>query len=78
MLVGINGERCILPTETKSKYEVNIRIEGIIKGVRQIQDRGRVQIPKVVRDKLNLKVGDDVYWVENPDGKMYITKAVKL
>lgn len=61
-----------------SKYDVSAKVEGTIIGVRQVQDRGRIQIPKPIRVKLELKDGDSVYWVEGYDKKFFITKAVKL
>lgn len=61
-----------------SKYDVIPGIQGVIKGVRKIQDRGRIQIPKYVRTTLNLMEGDNIYWVEGLDGRFYICKAVKL
>jgi len=61
----------------KSKYVIESKIEGTILGVRQVQDKGRIQIPKTVRDKLNLRDGDSVYWVEG-EGIIYIIKALKI
>lgn len=63
----------------KGKYVVNVKekIKGKILGVRQIQDRGRVQIPKVVREKLHLREGDNVYWIEGTE-YIYLIKAVEL
>ncbi len=60
------------------KYKVTMEVKGIIIGVRQVQDRGRIQIPKRIRDEMNLKDGDSVYWIKSPDGKYYIVKAVEL
>lgn len=60
------------------KYKVTVEIKGKIVGVRQIQDRGRVQIPKTVRKILNLKDGDSVYWIDGGDGKIYIVKQVEM
>jgi len=51
---------------------------GTIVGVRQVQNRGRVQIPKKIREALELNDGDMVYWVRSPDGKFYITKAAEI
>lgn len=63
--------------EIQTKYQVTTKIEGTIIGVRQVQNRGRVQIPKIVRDKLRLKDGDAVYWVDD-GSKFYIAKAVAI
>lgn len=60
------------------KYSASPNIKGKILGVRTIQDRGRVQIPKSARTKLRVKDGDDVYWVEGLDGKIYIAKGVAI
>jgi len=59
-------------------YEVVPEIKGRIVGVRRVQDRGRVQIPKEVRDVLKIEDGDDLYWVRGLDGRFYIAKAVEL
>jgi len=60
------------------RYTVTADIKGEIMGVRKIQDRGRLQIPKKVRDLIGLKDGDSVYWIQGLDGRFYIAKAVKL
>jgi AbrB family looped-hinge helix DNA binding protein len=75
MVIGIFGKVWLLP---ESKYEVSAKIDGTIIGVRQVQDRGRIQIPKVIRDKLSLKDGDKIYWVQGLDETFSIVKAVKL
>ncbi len=59
-------------------YEVSHEIKGEILAVRKIQDRGRVQIPKFVRDELKIKTGDNVFWVRHINGQIYITKVVKF
>jgi AbrB family looped-hinge helix DNA binding protein len=61
-----------------STYPVSTQIKGTILGVRTVQNRGRVQIPKVVRNKLQISDGDNVYWIEDLDGKICIAKAVEL
>jgi len=66
------------PSPVQPKYKVTSEVIGTIVAVRQVQDRGRIQIPKVVREALNLKDGDSVYWVHGPDGKFYIAKAGEL
>jgi len=58
-----------------AKYRVALEVKGKILGVRTVQDRGRVQIPKKVREELNIKDGDSVYWIKY-DEKMYVMKAV--
>lgn len=60
------------------RYTVTADIKGEIMGVRTIQDRGRLQIPKKVRDLIGLKDGDSVYWIHGLDGRFYISKAVEL
>jgi AbrB family looped-hinge helix DNA binding protein len=75
MVIGTFGKVWLLP---ESKYEVTAKIDGTIMGVRQVQDRGRIQIPKKIRDKMNLKDGDSIYWVQGIDETYSIVKAVKL
>jgi len=67
--LGINPERRYLVTE---------KIKGVIVGVRKVQDRGRVQIPKTIREKMRLKDGDSVYWLIDPEGKYFIVKAGEI
>ena len=62
------------PTST---YLVITEVKGLILGVRKMQNRGRVQIPKKVREKLKMKEGDSVYWVEH-ENMICVTKAVKI
>lgn len=59
-------------------YAVTVEIKGTIMGVRKIQDRGRIQIPKEVREEIGLNEGDGVYWVKHPDGRFYIVRAMDL
>ena len=62
----------------KSKYPVVSDIKGgTIIAVRTVQDRGRVQIPKKIRDKLGLEDGNQVYWVEIR-GCFHLAKAKKI
>jgi len=61
-----------------SKYAVIPEIKGTILGVTHVQPRGRIQIPKSVRDKLGVKERDPVYWIECPDGRITIIKAVEI
>jgi len=72
LLIGIVWK---MPTY---RYKVRQEIKGRIIGVRQVQDRGRIQIPKDIRRKLDLKDGDKVYWVYSPDGRFYIVKAMEI
>ena len=60
------------------RYTITPDITGEIMGVRTVQDRGRLQIPKKVRDLIGLEDGDSVYWVQGLDGRFYIAKAVEL
>jgi len=60
------------------RYTITTDITGEIMGVRTVQDRGRLQIPKKVRDLIGLEDGDSVYWVQGLDGRFYIAKAVEL
>ena len=62
----------------KEKYIVTSDIKGKILGVRSIENRGRVQVPKKVRDIIGLEDGDSVYWIQGLDGRLYIAKAVEL
>jgi len=67
--MGIRPER---------RYRVTKKIEGKIIAVRKVQDRGRVQIPSDIRKMMNLRDGDDVYWIHGPNGRFYVVKAVEL
>ena len=58
-------------------YELNVEVKGKILAVRKIQDRGRIQIPRSIRDKLRLHEGESVYWVEL-NNRYYIAKAVNI
>ena len=60
------------------RYTITADIKGEIMGVRTVQDRGRLQIPKKVRDLIGLEDGDSVYWVQGLDGRFYIAKAVEF
>jgi len=59
-------------------YEISQQLKGKVLGVRKVQNRGRVQIPKLVKEGLQLKDGDSVYWVRNHEGKYYILKATEI
>jgi len=60
------------------RYTVTPDIKGEIIGVRKVQDRGRLQVPKEIRDLLGLEDGDSVYWLRGLDGRFYIARAVEL
>ncbi len=62
----------------KKEYSITSDITGEILGVRTVQNRGRIQIPKKIRDSIDLKDGDNVYWLRGLDGRFYIAKAVEL
>jgi len=62
----------------KNRYTVMPDIKGEIIGVRKIQDRGRLQVPKEIRDSIGLEEGDSVYWLRGLDGRFYIAKSVEL
>ena len=64
-----------MPTQ---RYTITADIKGEIIGVRTIQDRGRLQIPKKIRDIIRLEDGDSVYWIQGLDGRFYIAKAFEL
>lgn len=53
-------------------------VKGTILGVRQLQDRGRLQVPKEVRKYLDLEEGEDVYWIKGTDGRIYVMKATEI
>lgn len=61
-----------------SKYQISQKVEGEIVGVRDLQNRGRIQVPVEIRRDLNLKDGDHVYWIRTKDGKYCISKAVAI
>ena len=60
------------------RYTITTEIKGEIMGVRAIQDRGRIQIPKKVREMLGLNDGDRVYWIHGLDGRICIAKACEI
>ncbi len=62
----------------RKEYSITSNITGEILGVRTVQNRGRIQIPKVIRDLIGLEDGDNVYWIQGLDGRFYIAKAVEL
>jgi bifunctional DNA-binding transcriptional regulator/antitoxin component of YhaV-PrlF toxin-antitoxin module len=63
--------------KVESKYKVNVDVKGTILGVRQVTNRGRVQIPRIVKRKLKINDKDNVYWIEL-DGRIYLMKAVDI
>lgn len=58
-------------------YEIVEELKGTIVGVRKVQDKGRIQIPKKIREEMGLSDGDAVYWVSR-DGRYYIARAKAL
>jgi len=62
----------------KEKYLVTSDIKGEILGVRTLQNRGRIQVPKKVRDIIGIEDGDSIYWIQGLDGRLYIAKSVEL
>ena len=61
-----------------TKYQITEKIEGEILGVRQVQDHGRIQVPKIIRDILQLNDGDNAYWIKDKEGKIVLRKAGKI
>jgi len=55
-----------------------ITIKGTIVGVRKIENCGRIQVPKTIRDTLNFDTGDRICWIRGLDGRVYIAKAVEF
>jgi len=44
----------------------------------RLDDRGRIYIPKVVRERLQIKLGERIYIkIENDHFAVYTTKAIK-
>jgi len=54
-----------------------VAIDRVILAVRKIHGRGRVQLPKEVRQTLFLQDGDYVYFVQEGD-RIFIEKSPKL
>jgi AbrB family looped-hinge helix DNA binding protein len=61
-----------------TKYQPTDKIIGEILGVRVVQNHGRIQLPKTVREKLLIKDGDKAYWIEDTDGRITLRKVSKL
>ena len=59
------------------RYTITTDLKGEIMGVRIVQDRGRIQIPKKIREILGLNDGDSIYWVQL-DGRFYINQATEI
>ncbi len=53
-------------------------VKGTIMGVRQLQDRGRLQVPKNVRKHLGLVDGDDIYWIKGLDDRIHVMKVTEI
>jgi len=52
--------------------------DRVVVGVRRVHGKGRVTIPKEVREALGLKDGDLVYFVRDAYGAVSIEKAPPL
>jgi len=63
--------------KVESKYYTDTEVKGRILGVRKVANRGRVQIPRAVKDILKIEDGDKVYWVEWGE-RIYVVKAVSI
>jgi len=64
---------------SRGKYTIEQPgVKGTILGVRQLQDRGRLQVPKEVREDLSLVEGNFVYWIKGSDGRIYVMKATEI
>jgi len=64
---------------SRGKYTIEQPgVKGTILGVRQLQDRGRLQVPKEVRKELGIMEGDDIYWLKGTDGRIYVMKATEI
>ncbi len=74
-VVGKVGRSGKMPSDKRKAFGVLPDIKGEIVGVRDVQDRGRIQIPKKVKKDLGLEAGDSVYWVRGYDGRYYVVKA---
>jgi len=59
---------------TTGKHDV----KGTILGVRHLRDRGRLQVPKKVREELDIIDGDEVYWIKGTDDRIYVMKATEI
>lgn len=51
---------------------------GIILGTVKVHGRGRIQIPKRVRELLKVKDNDLIYLVEGNDGRIFLMKVPQL
>lgn len=58
------------------KYQVTN--QNTIIAVRQVQNRGRVQIPPEILENLQIRYGDKIFWIRTLDGKYAIIKSVKI
>jgi len=50
----------------------------IILATRKVHGRGRVQIPKIVRDILKIEDGDLIYFVQDEKMRIFIERAPRL
>ncbi|RLF14482.1 MAG: AbrB/MazE/SpoVT family DNA-binding domain-containing protein [Thermoprotei archaeon] len=49
-------------------------MNGKVLGAARVTGKGQVQVPKAVRERFNLKVGDLVLFIEE-DGKLVLRKG---
>ncbi len=49
--------------------------ERVILSTNKVYGRGRVQVPKRVRDILNVVDGDFIYFIQNEHGEILMEKA---
>ena len=52
--------------------------ERVILAVAKVHGKGRVQIPKQVREALKIEDGGRVYFIQDELGRIYIEKAPTL
>lgn len=65
-----------MPEKPVVKYIVSG--DDVIIGVRTLQAKGRVQVPKEILDAQDLKENDRVFWIQSPDGKFSLVKSFKV
>lgn len=46
--------------------------------VRKLQHKCRIQVPREIRDALQIQDGDTIFWIKTIDGKFAIVKALKI
>jgi len=57
---------------------VTISTDHLIIAVVKVHGKGRIQIPKEVREILGVKDGDRVYFVLDPSRRIFLEKAPDL